>query len=689
MAYQSLYRRYRPRRFSEVRDQEPVVRALRNAVRDDRVGHAYLFSGPRGTGKTSTARILAKALNCEQLADGEPCGTCDSCLAIDGGNSYDVQELDAASNRGVDDVRELIGRVALGSPGRTKVYILDEVHMLTKEASAALLKTLEEPPEHVVFVLATTDPHKVLPTIRSRTQHYEFRLLGAEDLAEHVRWVIHDAGLDLGDDAVEYVLRQGGGSARDTLSALERVAAAGGVVDEGEQVGDLLDAVADADAGRALVAVADAMNAGRDPRVLGEALLARLRDVFLVRMHVATEHLSPAEAEQVAAWADRLGPRATTRALEAVGEALLAMRQAPDPRIPLEVALVKITAPEGDGSLRDLAARVAALEAALAGGTAPAAPAATPTPGAPAPAAVATPGAASGPVAPAATPAAAPSVPTPAPPTAGGGGPAAAARAQLAAQRADRASRGEAAPRTTTGPPAATTSPPTAPPAPPAPVAPSAPRAPEVDHAPPVATPAPAPEIDDAPPEMSAPPREPAAPAPAVPVARPAADAPPPDPTPPPSAPAAGLGELWSERVLPSLSGLTKAMYQSAELVGVDAGTATIRVDNAHHQQNCERKRPDVEAALTVALGSAITVQFEVGGEVSSAPTGSRGVAGGGASGQVGSGPGRSVADVSDDPEEHLAGHDVHDLDDAPDASSGGLAALTEAFPGAELLEET
>ncbi len=319
MAYQSLYRRYRPHRFSDVRGQEHVIRALRNAVREDRVGHAYLFSGPRGTGKTSTARILAKALNCEDLKDGEPCGVCESCLAIDAGTSYDVQELDAASNNGVNDVRELIGRVSLGSPGRTKVYILDEVHMLTAQASAALLKTLEEPPPHVVFVLATTDPQKVLPTIRSRTQHFDFHLLSVEELTEHVAWVIHDAELGLPDDVIEHVVRQGAGSARDTLSALDQVAAAGGVLESAQPVDDLLEAVAAGDAGQALVAVADAVSSGRDPRVLGEAVLARLRDVFLLRMGASTDHLAPGDIDRVRAWADRLGDRATTRALEAGG----------------------------------------------------------------------------------------------------------------------------------------------------------------------------------------------------------------------------------------------------------------------------------------------------------------------------------------------------------------------------------
>ncbi|MCB1040795.1 MAG: hypothetical protein KDA94_14875, partial [Acidimicrobiales bacterium] len=186
------------------------------------------------------------------------------------------------------------------------------------------------------------------------------------DLAEHVRWVIHDAGLEVDDAAIEYVVREGGGSARDTLSALERVVAAGGVLDDGDALVALVDAVAAGDTGAALVAVADAMAAGRDPRTLGEGLIDRLRDVFLLRMGAPVGHLPPGELERVQAWADQLGDRATTRALEAVGEALIEIRQAPDPRIPLEVALVKITRTDTDTSLDGLLARVAKLEAALA-----------------------------------------------------------------------------------------------------------------------------------------------------------------------------------------------------------------------------------------------------------------------------------------------------------------------------------
>jgi DNA polymerase III subunit gamma/tau len=374
MATQSLYRRYRPRRFSEVRGQEHVVRALRNAVINQREGQAYLFSGPRGTGKTTSARILAKVLNCERPVDGEPCCECDSCLAVERGTSYDVHELDAASNNGVDAMRDLIEKASLGTPGRHKVYILDEVHMLSKAAEAALLKTLEEPPPHVVFVLATTDPQKVSDTIRSRTQHLQFHLLPMDVLEQHIRWLAADAGIDVTDAAVQAVLQQGGGSARDTISALELVAASGGDAPEATPLDEFVEAFIEHDPGRALAVVAHAVMQGRDPRTLTEEIIRHLRDCFLALMAPELVQLPAQREAEVSSQAVRLGAASIVRAMERLGEMLVEMRHAPDPRLLLEVALVQLTHDAAGADLHSLMSRLERLEQSVASGATAAAP---------------------------------------------------------------------------------------------------------------------------------------------------------------------------------------------------------------------------------------------------------------------------------------------------------------------------
>jgi DNA polymerase III subunit gamma/tau len=390
--YQSLYRRFRPSTFGEVRGQDHVVLALRNAVRDGRVAHAYLFSGPRGTGKTSTARILAKSLNCTDLRDGEPCGVCASCIEIAKGSSLDVHELDAASNNGVEAMRDLVSRAALGTPGRQKVYIVDEVHMLSTAASNALLKTLEEPPAHVVFVLATTDPQKVLPTIRSRTQHFEFRLLGPETLGALLDRVRRDAHLEVPDEALDLAVRRGRGSARDALSVLDQVVASDSVDDDLPELDEVVDALAERDVSRALVAVAHLTSAGFSPQQLAGDLVDHLRQGFLAMVAPDLVAVAGSERGAVLEQADRVGLATLVRAMEVLGEAQVSMRDAPDPRVNLEVALVRLAHPEADDSPAALLARIERLESAgRAGSPAPPGvsipPAVDPTPPAVAPAA--------------------------------------------------------------------------------------------------------------------------------------------------------------------------------------------------------------------------------------------------------------------------------------------------------------
>ncbi len=363
--YQALYRRYRPQRFAGVRGQEHVTKALRNAVREGRVAHAYLFSGPRGTGKTSTARILAMALNCEAPEGGEPDGTCTSCISIRTGSSMDVFELDAASNRRLEEIRDLLSRVALGTPGRWKVYIVDEVHQLTPDASSALLKTLEEPPSHVVFVLATTDPQKVLPTILSRTQHFEFRLLDGDLLADLLSDINRDADLGLPPEAVRLAVRRGRGSARDAESALEQLAAVGGGDDDDSPLTDLVDALSARDVARALEAVAGAISAGREPRRLGSDLIEQLRNAFLADRAPSLVLLPGTATEKLAETARQMTLPFLVRAMETVGQALVEMRDSVDPRVTLEVALIRLASPAADTSTAALLERIERLERAI------------------------------------------------------------------------------------------------------------------------------------------------------------------------------------------------------------------------------------------------------------------------------------------------------------------------------------
>ncbi|MGI8716798.1 MAG: DNA polymerase III subunit gamma and tau, partial [Lapillicoccus sp.] len=381
----ALYRRYRPETFTEVIGQEHVTDPLVRALGTGRVNHAYLFSGPRGCGKTTSARILARCLNCEQGPTPQPCGTCESCVALARGGSgtIDVIEIDAASHGGVDDARDLRERASYGpAQSRYNVYIIDEAHMVTTQGFNALLKIVEEPPEHVKFIFATTEPEKVIGTIRSRTHHYPFRLVPPARLTDYLQQLCDAEGVAVAPGVLSFVTRAGGGSVRDSLSVLDQLIAGSG--DEGltyedaaELLGftdaELLDATVDAlaagDAAAMFTQVDRVIESGHDPRRFVEDLLERLRDLIIlaavpegaasVLRGVPSDQLDRMRGQQ-----SRFGAGALSRAADIVNTGLTEMTGATAPRLQLELICARILLPSAAGE-SGYAARLDRIERRL------------------------------------------------------------------------------------------------------------------------------------------------------------------------------------------------------------------------------------------------------------------------------------------------------------------------------------
>jgi DNA polymerase-3 subunit gamma/tau len=581
----ALYRQYRPQDLAHVVGQRHVVQTLTNAIEQGRVRHAYLFSGPRGTGKTSLAKILGKSLNCQAFdaPTTTPCLECESCRTVQDGTALDVLELDAASNRGIDDVREIRDRVNQQPVlGRYRVYILDEAHSLTTDAANALLKTLEEPPPHVVFILCTTEPHRLPDTVRGRCQSFAFLRPTPDELLEALRRIADAESIGADDDALRLIARHAGGSFRDAISSLDQLSSAsGGAIDaasaqailgvvDDEVLTTLIDAVNAGDARSALVLLDELVEGGQDLSRLIRDLIDRLRVVLLT-----LELGAPPRSAMLGSTVEDAVKRAATQMTEGAAIALIdglldaegSLRSGADARLALELLLIKAARPAGDRTLDGALRRIEALEGgAPARAAAPLPPVEPPAAAPPAPAPTAAPVA---PIAPPAPPAAAaPSASADeAPPW--DTQPTASPAAPLVEPDAFHADDEDAPPFAAPTPPAAPAAEPVAPPAP-------------VVEAPPAPAPPPA-----------APPREPAGDL---------------------DLPAAELRDVWDEalsRVSPKL----RSMLMPASPLRIERGAVVVAFPSASQfqksQADREQNRHELAAALTASLGAEVRVVLE------------------------------------------------------------------------------